>query len=56
MKTLKLGPYLLTVNQIGARYWFTISWGNTILKRSHERSEHRATMRALDKLETFVNI
>jgi hypothetical protein len=56
MKQLTLGIYTITVYPIGARYWFTISWGKTVLKRGHEITAHRATIRGLDKLETLVNI
>lgn len=54
MKTLRLGQYQLTIHPIGCRHWYTISWGNTVLKRGHEKSEHRSTMKALDKLKDIL--
>lgn len=56
MKTLRLGQYCIKIYPVGARHWFEITWGDTLLKRSHERSSHRATMKSLTTLETFVNV
>lgn len=54
MKTLRLGQYQITIFPIGARFWFEITWGNAVLKRGHEKSEHKSTMRALDKLKDIL--
>jgi hypothetical protein len=54
MKQLTLGIYTITVYPIGARFWFSISWGNTVLSRGHEITAHRATIRGLDKLKDLV--
>ena len=54
MRTLKLGQYSITVAPIGARHWYEINWGSLVLKRGHERSEHKAVIRGLDKLKDIL--
>lgn len=54
MKQISLGQYQITIYPIGSRHWFVISWGSQVLKRGHERNQHKAVIRGLDKLKEIL--
>jgi hypothetical protein len=54
MKQLVLGQYQITLYPSGARFWYSINWGSLVLKRGHECSSHKATIKALDKLKEIL--
>lgn len=46
--------YTITLQKIGTRYWFTISFGKMELKSGHESSPDRAINKAVEKLKTLT--
>jgi len=55
-KQIQIGEYLLTIEQIHARFWLTISIGKLNLVRRNERSEKKAMDKGVEKIQTLINL